>query len=46
MFGAETLDHIAIPVRDLERAEKFYFETLRAGLDAARSKSIGQTRPL
>lgn len=29
MFGAETLDHIAIPGRELERAEKFYFDTGR-----------------
>ena len=28
MFRAETLDHVAFPVRDLPRSEKFYFETV------------------
>ena len=28
MCGAKTLDHIAIPVRDLERSERFYLETI------------------
>lgn len=28
MFGAETLDHVAFPVRDLPRSEKFYLETV------------------
>jgi catechol 2,3-dioxygenase-like lactoylglutathione lyase family enzyme len=28
MFRAETLDHVAFPVRDLPRSEKFYLETV------------------
>ena len=28
MFQAETLDHVAFPVRDLPRSEKFYLETV------------------
>ena len=41
MFGAETLDHIGIPIRNLEKAEKFYKETLKLGFHTRR-KSGGE----
>jgi len=44
MFGAETLDHIAIPVRDLERAEKFYLETLALSFLTQRKNADGSPR--
>ena len=44
MLGAETLDHIAIPVRDLERAEKFYIETVGLRLLTRRKNADGSPR--
>ena len=44
MLGAETLDHIAIPVRDLERAEKFYIETVGLPLLTRRKNADGSPR--
>lgn len=44
MFGAETLDHIGIPVRDLERAEKFYIEILGLAVLTRRKNADGSPR--
>jgi len=44
MFGAETLDHIGIPVRDLARAEKFYLEILGLAFMTRRKNADGSPR--
>ena len=44
MFGAETLDHIAFPVRDLPRAEKFYLETVGLTFLTQRKNADGSPR--
>ncbi len=44
MIGAETLDHIGIPVRELARAEKFYMETLGLAFLTRRKNADGSPR--
>jgi catechol 2,3-dioxygenase-like lactoylglutathione lyase family enzyme len=44
MFGAETLDHVAFPVRDLLRAEKFYIETVGLAFLTQRTNADGSPR--
>jgi len=44
MFGAETLDHIGIPVQDLDRSEKFYQEILGLNFFARRRNADGSPR--
>src|SRR5215470_11277616 len=44
MFGAETLDHIAFPVRDLPRSEKFYQETIGLKFHKQRKNADGAPR--
>lgn len=44
MLGAETLDHIAIPVRDLEQAEKFYLDAVGLKLLTRRKNADGSPR--
>jgi catechol 2,3-dioxygenase-like lactoylglutathione lyase family enzyme len=44
MFGAETLDHIAFPVRDLPRAEKFYLEVVGLTFLTQRKNADGSPR--
>jgi len=44
MFGAETLDHVAIPTRDLPRAEKFYLETVGLKFLTQRKNADGSPR--
>jgi catechol 2,3-dioxygenase-like lactoylglutathione lyase family enzyme len=44
MFGAETLDHIAFPVRDLPRAEKFYIDTVGLKFMTQRKNADGSPR--
>lgn len=44
MFGAETLDHIAFPVRDLARTEKFYVETVGLTFLTQRKNADGSPR--
>jgi len=44
MFGAETLDHVAFPVRDLPRAEKFYIETVGLTFVTQRTNADGSPR--
>ena len=44
MFGAETLDHVAFPVRDLPRAEKFYLETVGLTFLTLRKNADGSPR--
>jgi catechol 2,3-dioxygenase-like lactoylglutathione lyase family enzyme len=44
MQGAETLDHIAFPVRDLPRAEKFYLETVGLTYLTQRKNADGSPR--
>jgi catechol 2,3-dioxygenase-like lactoylglutathione lyase family enzyme len=44
MFGAETLDHIAIPVTDLPRSEKFYLETVGLTFLTQRKNADGSPR--
>jgi catechol 2,3-dioxygenase-like lactoylglutathione lyase family enzyme len=44
MFGAETLDHVAFPVRDLPRAEKFYVETVGLTFLTRRKNADGSPR--
>jgi catechol 2,3-dioxygenase-like lactoylglutathione lyase family enzyme len=44
MFGAETLDHVAFPVRDLPRAEKFYIETVGLTFLTRRTNADGSPR--
>lgn len=44
MFGAETLDHVAFPVRDLPRAERFYIETVGLTFLTQRKNADGSPR--
>ena len=44
MFGAETLDHVAFPVRDLPRSEKFYIETIGLAFLTQRKNADGSPR--
>ena len=44
MFGAETLDHVAFPVRDLPRAEKFYIDTVGLTFMTQRKNADGSPR--
>lgn len=44
MQGAETLDHVAFPVRDLPRAEKFYLETVGLTFLTQRKNADGSPR--
>jgi len=44
MFGAETLDHVAFPVRDLPRADKFYIETVGLAFLTQRKNADGSPR--
>jgi catechol 2,3-dioxygenase-like lactoylglutathione lyase family enzyme len=44
MFCAETLDHVAFPVRDLPRAEKFYLETVGLTFLTQRKNADGSPR--
>ena len=44
MFGAETLDHVAFPVRDLPRSEKFYIETVGLTFLTQRKNADGSPR--
>ena len=44
MLGAETLDHIAIPTRDLPRAERFYLETVGLEFLTQRKNADGSPR--
>ena len=42
--GAETLDHVAFPVRDLPRSEKFYLETVGLTFLTQRKNADGSPR--
>jgi catechol 2,3-dioxygenase-like lactoylglutathione lyase family enzyme len=44
MFGAETLDHVAFPVRDLPRSEKFYIESVGLTFLTQRKNADGSPR--
>jgi catechol 2,3-dioxygenase-like lactoylglutathione lyase family enzyme len=44
MYGAKTLDHVAFPVRDLERSEKFYLETMGLKFMTQRKNADGSPR--
>jgi catechol 2,3-dioxygenase-like lactoylglutathione lyase family enzyme len=44
MFGAETLDHVAFPVRDLPRSEKFYLEVIGLTFLTQRKNADGSPR--
>ena len=44
MFGAETLDHVAFPVRDLARSEKFYIDTVGLTFLTQRKNADGSPR--
>ncbi|HEX6769836.1 MAG TPA: VOC family protein [Candidatus Binatia bacterium] len=44
MFQAETLDHVAFPVRDLPRSEKFYLETVGLSFLTQRKNADGSPR--
>jgi catechol 2,3-dioxygenase-like lactoylglutathione lyase family enzyme len=44
MLGAETLDHVAFPVRDLPRSEKFYLETVGLMFLTQRKNADGSPR--
>ncbi len=44
MFRAETLDHVAFPVRDLPRSEKFYLETVGLTFLTQRKNADGSPR--
>ena len=44
MFGAETLDHVAFPVRDLPRAAKFYLEVVGLTFLTQRKNADGSLR--
>jgi catechol 2,3-dioxygenase-like lactoylglutathione lyase family enzyme len=43
-YGVETIDHIAIPVRDLEANQKFYIETLGLKFKTTRRNPDGSPR--
>jgi len=43
-YGVETIDHIAIPVRDLETNQKFYTETLGLKFKTTRRNPDGSPR--
>ncbi len=43
-MGAQTLDHIAFPVRDLPRSEKFYQETIGLKFHTQRKNADGSPR--
>ncbi len=44
MQGAQTLDHVAFPVRDLPRSEKFYLETVGLKFLTQRKNADGSPR--
>jgi len=44
MQGAETLDHVAFPVRDLPRSEKFYLEIVGLAFLTQRKNADGSPR--
>jgi len=44
MFGAQTLDHVAFPVRDLPRAEQFYVEAVGLAFLTRRKNADGSPR--
>jgi catechol 2,3-dioxygenase-like lactoylglutathione lyase family enzyme len=44
MFQAETLDHVAFPVRDLPRSEKFYLEAVGLTFLTQRKNADGSPR--
>jgi catechol 2,3-dioxygenase-like lactoylglutathione lyase family enzyme len=44
MYGAKTLDHVAFPVRDLPRAEKFYIDTVGLKFMTQRKNADGSPR--
>jgi catechol 2,3-dioxygenase-like lactoylglutathione lyase family enzyme len=44
MYGAKTLDHVAFPVRDLPRSEKFYVETVGLKFMTQRKNADGSPR--
>ena len=44
MFGAETLDHVAFPVRDLPRSEQFYIECVGLTFLTQRKNADGSPR--
>jgi catechol 2,3-dioxygenase-like lactoylglutathione lyase family enzyme len=44
MHGAETLDHVAFPVRDLPRSEKFYLDTVGLKFLTQRKNADGSPR--
>jgi catechol 2,3-dioxygenase-like lactoylglutathione lyase family enzyme len=44
MFRAETLDHVAFPVRDLPRSEKFYLDTVGLTFLTQRKNADGSPR--
>jgi catechol 2,3-dioxygenase-like lactoylglutathione lyase family enzyme len=44
MNGAETLDHVAFPVRDLPRSEKFYLEAVGLAFLTQRKNADGSPR--
>src|ERR1044071_1337037 len=44
MFGAETLDHVAFPARDLPRSEKFYLEPIGVTFMTQRKNADGSPR--
>jgi len=44
VFGAETLDHVAFPVRDLSRSEKFYLEAVGLTFLTQRKNADGSPR--
>ena len=44
MFGAETLDHVAFPVRDLARSENFYIDMVGLAFLTQRKNADGSPR--
>lgn len=44
MSGADTLDHIAIPVKDLEQAERFYIDAVGLSFLTRRANADGSPR--